>query len=77
MEVDVKNLRVDILANLDNPIKGYDFDVMSQQYNSLMELQTDFTKFDFSWKYILPLLLYLEILGLRWFCMHLWLKFIN
>ena len=32
--------------------------VMPQQYNSLMELSTNFTKFHISWKYICPLLLY-------------------
>ena len=51
--------------------------VMSQQYNCLMELHTNFTKFYFSWKCIFPLLLYLGMLGLRWMCMHLWMNLIK
>ena len=53
MEDDFRNYNSKSLANLDNPIKRYDFSkvsliflisVMSQQYNSLMELYTDFYK---------------------------------
>ena len=39
--------------------------MMSQQYNSIMELYTNVKKFNFSWKYIFPLLLYLGMVGLR------------
>ena len=46
---------------------------VTQQYNSLMELYTNFPKFHFSWKYIFPLLLYLCMLELIiWLCIHLW-----
>ena len=51
--------------------------VMSQQYNCLMELYTNFYKIYFSWKCIFPLLLYLGMLGLRWMCMHLWMNLIK
>ena len=52
--------------------------VMSQQYNCLMELYTNFYNiFDFSWKFIFPLLLYFGMLGLRWVCMHLWMNLIK
>ena len=34
------------------------YNLMSQQYNCLMELYTYFTEFYFSWKYIFPLNLY-------------------
>ena len=44
--------------------------VMSQQYNSLMELYKNFKKKSVSWKCIFPLLLYLGMLGLRWLCMQ-------
>ena len=61
MEDDFRNLTAKVWANLDNPIKRYDFSkvfinfvyvalsggtllisVMSQQYNCLMELYTNF-----------------------------------
>ena len=61
MENDFRNLTAKVWANLDNPIKSYDLvsflhaalsgctvliSVMSpQQYNCLMELYTNFTKF--------------------------------
>ena len=87
MENDFRNLTAKVWTNLDNPIKSYEFSkfwliscmpssqlaitVMSQQYNCLMELYTNFYKIlNFSWKCIFPLLLYLGMLGLRWFCMH-------
>ena len=55
---DFRNLTAKVWANLDNPIKRYDFSkvsliscggtllisVMSQQYNCLMELYTNFYK---------------------------------
>ena len=63
MEDDFINLTAKVWANLDNPIKRYDFfkgfinfvyvalsggtlliSVMSQQYNCLMELYTNFYK---------------------------------
>ena len=60
MEDDFRNLTAKVWANLDNPIKRYDFSkvslilcmsggtllisVMSQQYNCLMELYTKFKK---------------------------------
>ena len=64
MEDDFRNLTAKVWANLDNPIKRYDFSkvslilcihvalsggtllisVMSQQYNCLMELYTNFYK---------------------------------
>ena len=66
-----------ILANLDDPIKSYDFFKVvisyflyaalsgavtsSQQNNGLLELHTNFTNFCFSWKYIFPPLLILYL----------------
>ena len=66
MESDVRNITAKVWANLDNPIKSYDFffivinfmhaalsggtllqSVMSQQYNCLMELYTNFKFFYF------------------------------
>ena len=63
MDDDFRNLTAKVWANLDNPIKRYDFSkvsliscmlpisggtllisVMSQQYNCLMELYTNFYK---------------------------------
>ena len=60
MESDFRNLTAKVWANLDNPIKRYDFSkvllfscmsggillisVMSQQYNCLIELYTNFYK---------------------------------
>ena len=38
--------------------------------HSLMELYTNFIKFYFSWKYIFPLLFYLDILGLNCMIVH-------
>ena len=72
MEDDFRNLTAKVWANLDNPIKSYDFSyfvnflhatlsggtvlisVMSQQYNCLMELYTNFTKFVLFMKMYLP-----------------------
>ena len=42
--------------------------VMSQQYNCLMELYTNFKKFKFSWKYFFALVLYLGMSGLKMDC---------
>ena len=71
MEDDFKNLTAKVQANLDTPIKRYDFSkvsfvyvalsggtlllsVMSQQYNCLMELYTNFYKMVLVMKMYLP-----------------------
>ena len=69
MENDFRNLTAKVWANLDNPIKSYDFlkfwlisctpysevaSVMSQQYNCLMELYTHFVKLSLFMKMHLP-----------------------
>ena len=73
MEDDFRNLTAKVWANLDNPIKRYDFQkvslilvcvalsggtlvisVISQQYNSLMELYTNFYKILLFMKMYLP-----------------------
>ena len=73
MEDDFRNLTAKVWANLDNPIKRYDFcksfinfvyfalsggilliSVMSQQYNCLMELYTNFHKILLFMKMYLP-----------------------
>ena len=76
MENDFRNLTASVWAKLDNQIKKLCFlyaalsggtllqSVMSQQYDCLMELYTNFTKSYFSWKYSFALLLYLGMLGL-------------
>ena len=61
---DFRNLTAKVWANLDNPIKRYDFSkvsggtllisVMSQPYNSLMELYTHFYKILLFMKTYLP-----------------------
>ena len=103
MDSDIRNLTAKVWANLDNPIKSYDFSmfwliccvlrissgtllqsVMSQQYNCLLELYTNFTKFYFLWKYISSLYFYTYmymycryVIELGWSCMHLWLNLVN
>ena len=37
----------------------------------------NFTKFNFSWICIFPLLSYWGMLGLRWMCMYLWMNWIK
>ena len=73
MENDFTNLTAKVWENLDNPINFLHAAfsggtllqyVMSHQNNCLMELYTNFTKFDFSWKSIFHLLLYLSMLRL-------------
>ena len=70
MEDDFGNLTAKVWANLDNPIKRYDFSkvslilcisggtllisVMSQQYNCLLELYTNFYKISLFMKMHLP-----------------------
>ena len=66
MEDDFRNLTAKVWANLDNPIKKYDFSkvplisrmspshVMSQQYNCLMELYRKFYKILLFMKMYLP-----------------------
>ena len=72
MKDDFRNLTAKVWANLDNPIKRYDFSkvslllcmspsqvallisVMSQQYNCLMELYTNFYKILLLMKMYLP-----------------------
>ena len=74
MENDFRNRKAKVWANLDNPIKSYDFSkfwlisflyaalsggtvlisVISQQYNCLMELYRNFTKFLLFMKMCLP-----------------------
>ena len=52
--------------------------VMSQQYNYLMELYTNFTKFSLFTKMHLPSSFILGyVIGLRWMCMHLWMNLIK
>ena len=93
MESDFRNLTAKVWGNLDNPTKSYDFskfwliscmlpsqvalcyNMMSQQYNSLKGTVHKFHKILLF--IVLPLLLYIGMLGLRWLCMHLWLNLIN
>ena len=54
--------------------------VMSQQYNCLMELYTNFLHNLLFIKLYLPssfILTYIGMLGLRWMCMHLWMNLIK
>ena len=48
--------------------------VMSQQYNCLMQLYTNFYNILLFMKTYLPSSI---MLGLRWMCMHLWMKLIK
>ena len=52
--------------------------VMSQQYNCLMELYTNFYKILLFMKMYLPSSFMLRyMLGLRWMCVHLWINLTN
>ena len=87
MEDDFRNLTAKVWANLDNPIKRYDFSKVSlilcmspsqlAQYNCLMELYTNLYKISLFMKMHLPSSFILIMLGLRWMCMHLWLNLIK
>ena len=50
--------------------------VMSQRYNCLMTLYTNFLQ-NFTFHENVSSLLYLGMLGLRWMCMHLWMNLIK
>ena len=77
-----RNLTVKVWANLDNPIKSYDFSklwlmsCMPQWHKSEADHGGDSDTFFFRTLHF-PSSFFLGMLGLRWLCMHLWLNLIN